>query len=83
MEPRTCDQCGQAFEHEGIRHRRRLFCSDECCEAFEDEFMVIGEPDSLDLDEELDDIDPLDDADDLDTLDDDGDDLDPLDDDDY
>jgi len=42
-------------ENEGIRHRRRLFCSDECCEAFEDRFMENGEPDDLDLDDPLDD----------------------------
>jgi len=55
MEPRPCDHCGTVVENEGIRHRRRLFCSDECCEAFEDRFMENGEPDDLDLDDPLDD----------------------------
>lgn len=82
MEPRICDQCGQEIEEGGIRHRRRLFCSDECCEEFEDAFMSNGEPDDLDLDDDdLDDLDPLEDADDLDGLDDDG--MDSLDDDDF
>lgn len=86
MEPRLCDQCGAELEAEnkGIRHRRRLFCSDECCETFEDQFMESGEPDELDLDEPFEDeLDGLDDEDDLSRLDGDGDDLDPLDDDDF
>lgn len=82
MDPRTCDHCGQEIEDgDGIRHRRRLFCSDECCEAFEDEFLTSGEPDEVDLDEDLDELDPLDD-DDLDPLEEE-DGLDPLDDDDF
>jgi len=54
MEPRLCDHCGADVETDGIQHRRRLFCSDECCEAFEDKFMVSGEPDSFDLDDPFD-----------------------------
>ena len=42
MELLTCTYCGAEIEGEGIRHRRRLFCSDECCEAFEDEFLDHG-----------------------------------------
>ena len=55
METRICTYCGAEMENEGIRHRNRLFCSDECCEAFEDEFLVHGEPDLADLDDETED----------------------------
>lgn len=62
MEPRVCDYCGAVIEEAGLRHRRRLFCNDECCEAFEDKFLVNGEPDDTEL---LDDADgdPFDDDD--------------------
>ncbi len=73
MDPQPCAYCGGLVEDQGIRHRRKLFCSDECCEAFEDEFMRRGEPDPVDLDEPFDDLDPLDEELDPD------DDLDPLD----
>ncbi len=46
----SCDYCGAAIEVDGIRHRQRLFCSDECCEAFEDELLEHGEPDAAELD---------------------------------
>ena len=49
MEPPICDRCGTVVEGSCIRHRRRVFCSDECCEAYEDQFMVCGEPDPADL----------------------------------
>ncbi|MEZ4386206.1 MAG: hypothetical protein R3D98_01260 [Candidatus Krumholzibacteriia bacterium] len=61
MEPRRCDHCGEVVLDQGIRHRRRLFCGDECCEAFEDEFMRVGEPDPVDLDEEFEELDLPDD----------------------
>jgi hypothetical protein len=57
MSQSICSQCGADIDGTGIRHRGRLFCSDECCETYEEEFLTKGEPglDELDgdLDEEL------------------------------
>ena len=49
MEILTCDQCGTLVEGAGIRHRRRLFCGDECCEEFEDRIVDHVEPDAVEL----------------------------------
>jgi len=62
MEPVICDYCGAEVEGGGIRHRRRMFCCDECCESYEDELIAHGEPDPEDL---ADAVDPLDLGDDL------------------
>ncbi len=51
MEPLTCAHCGAGVEGEGIRHRRRLFCGDECCDQFEEGFLSHGGPDAKDLEE--------------------------------
>ena len=78
MEPRLCDNCGKEMEDDDIRHRRQVFCSDECCEEFEDRFLENGEPDELDLDDPFDgDLDEVDEEGELEGLDAD-DDLDPL-----
>jgi len=73
-EPRACAQCGAEIESGGIHHRRRLFCGDECCESFEDGFLVTGGPEAVDLEEEdllsedlkLDEVDSVDFDEDLD-----------------
>ena len=44
MKPGECAQCGAEFEGPGIIHRGRFFCSDECCESWEDECARNGEP---------------------------------------
>jgi hypothetical protein len=49
MALRLCAQCGIEITAPEIRHRRRVFCSDECCEAFEDVFLIRGGPDPIDL----------------------------------
>ena len=49
MEILTCNQCGALVEGAGIRHRRRLFCGDECCEEFEDRIVDHVEPDAVEL----------------------------------
>ncbi len=53
MNSGECAQCGTEFEGPGIIHRGRFFCSDECCEKWEDEFARNGEPDPEELDDEL------------------------------
>ncbi len=80
MDIQTCTKCGNLVEGDGIRHRRRLFCGDECCEAFEDQFMNHGGPDVVDLKEDDDDLED-DDLFDEDFEEEDGD--DDLDDDDF
>ena len=56
MELLTCTQCGAEIEGEGIRYRRRLFCSDECCETFEEGFLNHGGPDAEDLEAEAEEL---------------------------
>lgn len=53
MDFSVCSQCGIEIEGKGIHFRDRVFCSDECCEEFEEEFVTRGEPDIDDLDEDL------------------------------
>jgi hypothetical protein len=47
-----CFQCGADIDGEGIEHRGKVFCSDECCEEFEDELTVNGAPDLDELEDE-------------------------------
>ncbi len=54
MSQGICSQCGADIDGTAIRHRGRLFCSDECCETHEEEFLTKGEPGLDELDEELD-----------------------------
>jgi len=63
MDPRICTRCGVEIEEAGLTHRKRLFCSDECCETWEDEFHKSGEPDAEDLNAEDLEEDVLDDDD--------------------
>jgi hypothetical protein len=54
MTQSICSQCGADIDGTGIRHRGRLFCSDDCYETFEEEFLTKGEPEVHELDEDLD-----------------------------
>lgn len=54
MTQSICSQCGADIDGTGIRHRGRLFCSDDCYETFEEEFLTKGEPGVHELDEDLD-----------------------------
>jgi hypothetical protein len=54
-----CFHCGGAVEGDGIEHRGKVFCSDECCDEFEDELTTNGEPDPDDLDDEDFEVDDL------------------------
>jgi hypothetical protein len=49
MDPEICEYCGGTLQDPAIRHRQRVFCSDDCCEAFEDELVQNGEPAAEDL----------------------------------
>lgn len=81
MDIDVCVQCGKVIEGKGIRFRNRHFCSDECCEEWEELSLEDDEPipEELAVDDEeivedledLDDLDELDDLEDLDDLDDD------------
>ena len=53
MDFSVCAQCGIEIEGKGIHFRDQVFCSDECCEEFEDEFSASGEPELEELDEDL------------------------------
>jgi len=57
MEFTCCAQCGLEIEGKGIQFRGRTFCSDECCEEFEADFVDNDEPDPADLaDDDLDEM---------------------------
>ncbi len=44
MDFSICAQCGVEIQNKGIHFRNRVFCSDECCEAFESAFADKVEP---------------------------------------
>ncbi len=74
-----CTQCGCEIEEAGIQFRGKFFCSDECCEKYEQNLLDKDEPvlDELADDEDADllnldeDLDYNEDEDDEDLLDDD------------
>jgi len=79
-----CTQCGAEIEETGIQYRGKVFCSDDCCEQYEQEFQDKDEPvlDELDGDDEEveisdEDLDYQDDDDEDDMLDDDDFDIKP------
>ncbi len=82
MDFQVCVQCGREIEDKGILFRNRHFCSDECCEEFEELYQQKGEPDPKELEVEEDEV-VVEDLEDLENmnLDDtgDSDDLDDLD----
>ncbi|PID80432.1 hypothetical protein CSB20_07495 [bacterium DOLZORAL124_64_63] len=55
----VCTQCGTEIEENGIQFLGHMFCSDECCEAYEQEFPENGDfdPDDEDLENFEDDLD--------------------------
>lgn len=53
MDVEVCAQCGNEIEGKGVKFRDRIFCSDACCDEFEEE---LAAEDALELDE-LDDLD--------------------------
>ncbi len=81
MDFRVCAQCGKEIEGEGIFFHKRYFCSDECCDEYEELLLEDVDPVPEDLamddDEDLEDptleagvdLDDLEDLEDLDGLD--------------
>ena len=49
-----CNQCGGEIESSGVQFRGKSFCSDECCEKFEQEFLDKDEPVIDELEDEED-----------------------------
>ncbi len=51
MDVEVCSQCGKEIDGQGVRFRDRVFCSDACCDVFEEELTAKDELDMEDLDE--------------------------------
>jgi len=53
MKEDQCAYCGAEINEAGVEFRGLFFCSDECCEDYEDNLTVNGEPnpDELDTDD--------------------------------
>ena len=49
MDFSVCTQCGVEIESKGIHFRNHVFCSDECCEKFEDRVRNHVDPDAVEL----------------------------------
>ena len=84
MSVNMCAWCGAEITNEGVGYQNQLFCSDECCEEYQDDLVKNGEPNPEDLEKDFnaDDLDNYDFGDDDELLDDDDeDDLDFADDD--
>ena len=76
MDFKVCARCGKEIEEQGVLFNKRRFCSDECCEEFEEMLLDGGGPEPEDLDFEAEaeadvDEDDLDEDLDLDDLDED------------
>jgi len=50
MDFSKCIQCGVEIEGKGIHYQGRSFCSDECCEEFDEKFVASVEPKMDELD---------------------------------
>ena len=67
MDFKVCVQCEKEIEGKGILFRNKYFCSDECCEEFEDLYQKDGEPGPKELEgEEAEEIEDLEDLENLD-----------------
>jgi len=47
-----CEYCGAELDEMGIEYRGCFFCSDECCEEYEQNLAANGEPDPAELKDE-------------------------------
>ncbi|MFH1843174.1 MAG: hypothetical protein ABIF77_08190 [bacterium] len=77
-----CTWCGAEITEEGVGYKGRLFCSDECCEQYQDDLEKNGEPNPEELEQDFiaDDLEIYDFSDDGEMITDDEDDLDLADD---
>ncbi len=55
MDFKLCAQCGAEIEGNGVLFRNKAFCSDDCCDEFDDKVSLQGVPSLEDLKEDLDD----------------------------
>ena len=53
MKASICAQCGAEIDDAGIAFKGRTFCSDECCEEYEDLLALGGGPDAGELEDDL------------------------------
>lgn len=56
MDIQVCVQCGVEIDGKGVRFQDRVFCGDECCDEFEEEYSVAGVPLPEDLEDEEDEL---------------------------
>ena len=54
MKPIVCAHCGSGIEGKPVTFHGQLFCSDECCEAFDEDLALRGGPGDDELDDDLD-----------------------------
>ena len=54
MKPKTCTHCAAEIEGKPVSYRGHVFCSDECCEEYDEVFAAKGGPADDDLDDDLD-----------------------------
>lgn len=52
MDFKQCSQCGKEVEGNGVLFRDKVFCSDECCDEFEEDVSTKDVPSMKDLEEE-------------------------------
>ncbi len=67
VEPVLCARCSKLIEDdESVEFLGRVFCSDTCCEEFEEVVTAAGEPAAAELDDEAsNEVDDLDDLEDV------------------
>ena len=53
MDFKICKQCGKEIEGNGVLFRGKVFCGDECCDEYDDEFSSRDIPSLEDLNEDL------------------------------
>lgn len=48
-----CAWCSGEVTDDDVRYRKRLFCSDECCDEYQDDLTTNGEPNPEELEQEF------------------------------
>jgi len=48
-----CTWCGAEITAEGVGYKSRLFCSDECCEEYQNDLEKNGEPNPEELEKDF------------------------------